>query len=187
MAKYIHFFPQDQIDQDEPGKEILWKIDFSLKPEDEKDKDFKISVYDLSTGYLNDSFPLTYLERSMDEMGMEKIYDYPYKKEYYFIDEYGLKIIATLTAMDINGMSSSVKITKKFAEILLTDMSLPLEGSKHPERFLRSLSSFVDFSDKKYDMYERNFDNLLELENLCDKCLRYETNIQWKIINEVIK
>ena len=185
MAKYTLFHPKNQIEQDEPKNDVLWRLNFNLKTEDKVD--FKIYVYDLFEDSVNDCFPLPYLEKSMNELGMEKIYDFPFKKEYSFVDQNGLEIIATLTALDLNGFDNGVKLTKKLADVLLKDMKLPTEGELHPERFMRKLSTYIDLSDKKYDTYERNFDSLLELENLCDKCLQYETNIQWQLINEVVK
>jgi len=185
MSKYIIFHPANQISKDEPGNEILWTVDFNLKSGE--DTNIKIYIYDFLEGQIENCYPLTYIEQNLYEMGMEKKYDFPYKKEFYFVDQLGMEFIATLTALDINGFESTVKLKKKFAQVLLKDMNLPPEGNLHPERFLRSLSSFIDLSDEKYELYENNFDDLLDLENLCDRCLQYETNIEWKIINEVIK
>lgn len=185
MAKYIYFYPKNYIQKEKPNNEVLWKINFNIISDDKLD--LKIYVYDLVTDTLNDSFPLAYLEKSMNEMGMQKIYDFPYKKEYLFSDPKGMSFTATLTALDLDGFVNEIKLKKKFAEILLTDMKLSLEGDLHPERFMRKMSTCIDLSDSKYKLYERNFDDLLELENLCDTCLQYETNIEWKIINEVVK
>jgi len=181
MAKYKINITTNYIEKEEPD-DVLWKINFNIKSEDKID--LKIYVYDLATDTLNDSFPLKYLEKSMHEMGMEKIYDFPFCKEYIFTDNLGLTFIATLTALDMNGSKNSLKLKKKFAELIIQDLDLPREGKMHPEKFLRRLSGKLDFSEKKYEAYDKNFDTLLELENLCSKCLQYETNLEWKIINE---
>lgn len=181
MGKYVLFTPEHLCMNEEPDESCLWKVDYKIKTDENRSLNVYICNLDLG---IMDTYPLSYLEKNMDEMGMEKIYDFPFCKEYIFTDNLGLTFIATLTALDMNGSKNSLKLKKKFAELIIQDLDLPREGKMHPEKFLRRLSSKLDFSEKKYEAYDKNFDTLLELENLCSKCLQYETNLEWKIINE---
>ena len=184
MSKFVIFNPENYIDEEEPDNDILWKVDYKLHSEG-----FSANVYffDAIQKEITDTFPLEVLEQNMMELGMEKVFDFPYAKEYVFEDEFGILFSAVIRALDLHSYENKVKINKKFADILFEDLDLPFNGSMHPEKFLRKIASSIDFSDKKYESYDKNFNILLELENLCDRCLQYESNIEWKLIDEVIK
>jgi hypothetical protein len=60
-------------------------------------------------------------------------------------------------------------------------MNLPLFGKMHPEKFHKKLISYIDISSKSYDMEDKVFEILTELEDLCAECVSYESFVEWKV------
>lgn len=184
MSEFVLFMPENFNEDEEPSDDILWQVKYKLHGDGFT---ANVYLYDIINQDITDTFTLEAVETNMYEMGLEKVFDFPFAKEYVFEDDFGILFSATATALDLHGFENKLKINKKFAKIIFDDLKLPLQGKMHPEKFLRLLGKSIDFSEEKYEQYDKNFDLLLELENICNRCLQYETNIEWKIINEVMK
>jgi hypothetical protein len=87
----------------------------------------------------------------------------------------------TIKAKDINTNYNQIIIPKTLAKKLLDEMNLPLFGKMHPEKFHKKLIAYIDISQDEYDMEEKIFEVLTELEDLCSECVSYESFIEWKV------
>jgi hypothetical protein len=61
-------------------------------------------------------------------------------------------------------------------------MDLDLFGKIHPEKFYSKLTTYLDISANEISECEDSiFEALLELEYLCEECVRYESFILWRV------
>jgi hypothetical protein len=51
----------------------------------------------------------------------------------------------------------------------------------HPEKFYVKLISLLDLSNAEFTLENNIFDVLLELEIICEECVKYENFIEWRV------
>jgi hypothetical protein len=51
----------------------------------------------------------------------------------------------------------------------------------HPEKFHKKLIAYIDISQNTYEMEDKVFEVLTELEDLCSECVSYESFVEWKV------
>jgi hypothetical protein len=109
--------------------------------------------------------------------------DYPYKKYLVFYDHDNEEYLnITLTALDINSENYNCSHPVKNASALLSAMNLPTEGLMHAEKFYHKLKTYceiISYDEKKIGGLKVM---LSTLEALCEHCVKYECEIEWKII-----
>jgi hypothetical protein len=179
MAKYIVFKPCDLSDDEEPSSSILWKAKFSIAekfqeliPEsiftliDQKDKAI--------------SYPIAYWESEFKKLKFKKIYDFPFAKEFIWELEDELALTITINAQDINANHTKIIVSKSLAKVILGQMGMDSIGKMHPEKFYKKMTSILDLSEE-IENEAFVLQTLLELENLCEECVKYESFIEWKV------
>jgi hypothetical protein len=50
----------------------------------------------------------------------------------------------------------------------------------HPEKFYNKMTSILDLTEEEMENEAFVLQTLLELENLCEECVKYESFIEWK-------
>ena len=90
---------------------------------------------------------------------------------------------ATISALDINKFNNEVLVKIKVAKEILSTMNLNENGSMHPEKFHNKMIEYVDLSEEEFVKKEDISQYLYDLETLCERCLQYESNIEWKSIS----
>lgn len=179
MSKYIIFYPSDLDMKDEPKETVLWEVKYKLH-------DSILGLPDILTNLLKQemtkTYPLSFWHNEFVNMNMQLIYDYIYAKEYaYFVDNIPV-FTATVTALDLNRFNNEVVLKQKIAKKILKDMKLKYNGSMHPEKFHKKMYTLVDLSEEEFISEETMADAVINLEYLCEKCLQYESPIEWKTI-----
>lgn len=181
MKRYILFTPHDFDYSDNPSDTVLWQV--------------KLKVYenildlpDVLSLMLNTpedfALPLCKWQEDFENIGLELIYDYPFAKEYAVLDEEKNPLLtATLSALDINKYNNELLVKLRTGSNVLKSMNLKERGSMHPEKFHNKMVEYVDLSDDSFIKTEDISSFLFDLEELCERCLQYETNIEWKTIS----
>ena len=179
MAKHIVFQPVD-LDSDDSIKDtVLWGASFQVHPEIEPTLPREMLALVNNKNSIN--YPLAYWQSEFNKLGFELDIDFPYCKE--FVWDYIMPdaVRITIKAKDLNTNYNQLIIPKLLAKKLLDEMNLPLFGKMHPEKFHKKLIAYIDISQDEYDMEEKIFEVLTELEDLCSECVSYESFIEWKV------
>lgn len=181
MKKFILFSPVDLDYSDSPPETVLWQVKLKIV---ENVLDLPESFCELIQNQNSVALPLDNWIEKFESIGLSLLYDYPYAKEYAVIDEHNQPILtATLTALDINKFNNELLIKVKTGSKILQSMNLGIKGSMHPEKFHHKMLELVDLSEESFIKSEDVSSFLFELEELCERCLQYETNIEWKTIS----
>lgn len=180
MAKHVIFQPSDLPDSDEISENILWSAKFKIAEE------FKDTVPDSIFKSINNtkdpvSYPLKYWQKEFSSLKFKLEYDFPYSKEYvwYYLDNEALRV--TIKANDIATNNNQIILPKHLGKKILDELSLPMFGRMHPEKFYKKLITFLDLSNVEFTLENNVFDVLLELEILCEECVKYENFIEWRV------
>ena len=180
MAKHVIFQPSDLPDSDEINDNILWSANFKIAEE------FKDTVPDSIFKSVNNAkdpvtYPLKYWEKEFNSLSFKLEFDYPYCKEYvwYYLDNEALRV--TIKANDIATNYNQIIVNKNLAKKILQELDLPMFGKMHPEKFYTKLITFLDLSHVEFTLENNIFDILLELEKLCEECIKYENFIEWRV------
>lgn len=179
MNNYIIFYPKDIDSNDEPKDTVLWEVKYHLHSSMLGLPDYILSLLEEEQKV---ALPLTKWHYEFSQLNMQIIYDYVYAKEYaYFVDNMPL-FTATISALDINRFNNQIVVKQKMGKKLLKEMKLRNQGAMHPEKFHKKMIELTDISDEQFLMHEDICDALLNLESLCQKCVQYESMIEWKSI-----
>jgi hypothetical protein len=87
----------------------------------------------------------------------------------------------TIKANDIATNYNQIIVNKSLAKKVLDELGLPLFGKMHPEKFYKKLVTFLDLSNVEFTLENNVFDILLELEILCEECVKYESFVEWRV------
>lgn len=181
MKKYILFSPRDIDLSDQPSDTVLWEVKYKVHqtivglPEE---------ILDVLDESKSAPLPLKKWHEEFDALGLEILYDFPYMKEYAILDDDDKPLFtATLSALDINKFNNEVVIKINLASRLLNTMKLKQQGSMHPEKFHNKMVELIDLSDEEFILSEDVSRFLYDLESLCERCMQYESNIEWKSIS----
>ena len=181
MKKFILFTAKDLDYSDSPPDTVLWQIKLKIV---ENILDLPQDVCKLLQNTEHVAFPLKKWQEDLENIGLELIYDYPYAKEYAVLDDNENPLLtATLTALDINKFNNELLVKLRTGSEILKTMNLTTKGCMHPEKFHNKMVEFVDLSEESYVKSEEISSFLFDLEELCERCLQYETNIEWKTIS----
>jgi hypothetical protein len=180
MKKYIVFYPKDVDHNDDPNDSVLWDVKYKVHQTISGLPEY---IHDLLETMCSEPFPLNRWKKEFELLGLELIYDYPYMKEYAIMDDKVVLFTATLLALDINKYNNEIIVKNKTGQQLLKSLNLNEKGSMHPEKFHNMMVQFVDLSDDEYIKNEDISDFLYNLETLCERCLQYESKIEWKTIS----
>jgi hypothetical protein len=179
MKKHVVFFASDINSEEEPNPNVLWAANFNLSEE------YKFSLptnllQAVTQDYKTISYPLVWWQNEFQKLSFELDIDYAYAKEYtwHWQDVEALRV--TIKANDINSCSNQIIIPRKIAKIILTEMKLGLSGSMHPEKFYGKLITVIDLSEIILDE-DVILSALLQLEEICESCVQYESNIEWRL------
>ena len=181
MSKHVVFQPEDLKDDDVLSDTVLWSAHFKLT------KDFQDSLPSSLLAMVNAeknpiAYPLKYWEKEFKNLGFEIHYDYPYAKEYDFSFLGETALTVTIKANDVNTNHTQLILPKNLAKKILKEMDLDLFGKIHPEKFYSKLTTYLDISaDEISECEDSIFEALLELEYLCEECVRYESFILWRV------
>jgi hypothetical protein len=179
MNNYIIFYPKDIDNNDEPKDTVLWEVKYNVH---ESMLGLPDHILSLLKEEHKQAYPLEKWHHELTNLGMQIIYDYVYAKEYaYFVQNIPF-FTATLSALDLNRFNNQIVIKQKIGKKLLKEMNLRNQGSMHPERFHKRMIELTDISEDKFLIHEDICDALINLENLCERCVQYESQIQWKSI-----
>ena len=181
MKRFILFTPQDVDYSDNPSDTVLWQVKLKVY---KNLLDLPEIICLLLKSPEDIALPLAKWQEDFENIGLELIYDYPFAKEYAVLDEENNPLFtATLSALDINKYNNELLIKLRTGSDILKSMNLKEKGSMHPEKFHNKMVEFVDLSDESYIKTEDISNFLFDLEELCERCLQYETNIEWKTIS----
>lgn len=181
MKKFILFTPQDIDYSDDPPDTVLWQVKLKIV---ENILNLPEDICSMLQSSDTAAFPLKKWQEEFDNIGLQLIYDYPYAKEYAVLDDNDKPLLtATLTALDINKFNNELLVKLRTGTKILKSMNLNIRGSMHPEKFHNKMVEFVDLSDDSFIKTEDISSFLFDLEELCERCLQYETNIEWKTIS----
>ena len=86
----------------------------------------------------------------------------------------------TINAQDINANHTKIIVSKSLAKVILGQMGMDSIGKMHPEKFYKKMTSILDLSEE-IENEAFVLQTLLELENLCEECVKYESFIEWKV------
>ena len=172
--KYILFYPQETDDLDTPSNNVLWKAEYKVAA------DLPSELISMVEEKEPPPLPLHVWEEKLEDY--ELLFDYNYVKEYvYYLDNVPI-LQVELTALDINRENNQIVVKEKLAKKILNQMNLSIKGSLHPEKFYKKLINYVDLSDETLLKEDDATNIMLNLENLCEQCLQYESKIEWKIV-----
>ena len=179
MNNYIIFYPKDIDANDEPKNTVLWEVKYNVHESILGLPDYILSLLKQEQ---KEAYPLEKWHYEFTNLGMQIIYDYVYAKEYaYFVQNIPF-FTATLSALDLNRFNNQIVIKQKIGKKLLKEMNLRNQGSMHPEKFHKRMIELTDISEDKFLVHEDICDALINLENLCERCVQYESQIEWKSI-----
>lgn len=180
MAKHVIFQPTDLPKEDTVNENVLWSASFKIAEE------YKDIVPDGIFKSINNTkdpitYPLKYWEKEFETLKFQKEYDFPYCKEYvwHYNTEEALRV--TIKANDIATNSNQIIVNKSLAKKVLEELGLPMFGQMHPEKFYKKLVTFLDLSNVEFTLENNIFDILLELEILCEECVKYESFVEWRV------
>lgn len=179
MKKHVVFFPSDINSEEEPNANVLWSANFNLSEE------YKFTlpstlIQAVTKDYKTISYPLSWWQNEFKKLSFVLDIDYPYAKEFVWSWENSEALRVTIKANDINSCSKTSIIPRKVAKIILDELQLGLSGSMHPEKFYKKIISLIDLSDTIEDT-DKVLAALLELEDICESCVQYESNIEWRL------
>jgi len=180
MAKHVIFQPSDLPDNEEVSDNVLWSANFKLAEE------FKDIVPEGIFKTVNNTkepvtYPLKYWQKEFTSLNFKLEFDYPYNKEYAWYHQGDEALRVTIKANDIATNSNQIILPKNLAKKILDELSLPLFGKMHPEKFYVKLISLLDLSNAEFTLENNIFDVLLELEIICEECVKYENFIEWRV------
>ena len=180
MAKHVIFQPSDLPDNEEVSDNVLWSASFKLAEE------FKDIVPESIFKTVNNTkepvtYPLKYWQKEFTSLNFKLEFDYPYNKEYAWYHQGDEALRVTIKANDIATNSNQIILPKNLAKKILDELSLPLFGKMHPEKFHKKLVQFIDLSQNDTALVENIFEALTELEDLCTECISYESFLEWKV------
>lgn len=179
MTDYVLFQPHNFVYKEEPDETVLWRVSYHLR---KNIIDLPEHISSLMSLNFPQTYPIKYWEEEFKKLNLSLLFDYPYAKEYgYFVDNF-VVFTATLTAQDLSSFHNEVLIDKKIARRFLRQMRLSRTGFMHPEKFYNRLITKVDLSLKKEEDEEELVEALCFLEELCEKCMQYESFLEWKNI-----
>jgi hypothetical protein len=179
MTNYVLFQPHNFVYKEEPDETVLWQVSYHLRS---NIIDLPKHISSLMSLKFPQSYPLKYWEGEFEKLNLSLLFDYPYAKEYgYFVDN-NVVFTATITAQDLSGFCNEVLVDKKIAKRFLSEMKLKRTGHMHPEKFYNKLISSIDVCLEKEDEEDEYVETLCFLEELCEKCLQYESFLEWKNI-----
>lgn len=179
MAKHVVFQATDLDDSDDVKDTVLWNATFKIHPtiEPTLPEEMLALVKNKSTI----AYPLAYWKKELENLGFTCRFDYPYCKEFtwdFMMDE---AIILTIKAKDLNTEHRSIIVPKHLAKQIMDEISLPLFGKMHPEKFHKRLVDYIDLSQTNESLVDTIFEILFELELLCTECIAYESFVEWKV------
>jgi hypothetical protein len=179
MKKHVVFFASDINSEEQPNPNVLWAANFHMSDE------YKFTLPEnllqaVTKDYKTISYPLAWWKKEFEKLSFELDIDYPYAKEYIWSWAQIEALRVTIKAHDINSCSNQIIIPRKIAKIILSEMHLGLAGSMHPEKFYNKLIDVMDLSEMILDA-DTVLDNLLQLEEICESCVKYESNIEWRL------
>jgi hypothetical protein len=181
MKKYILFSPKDIDLNDEPKDSVLWEVKYKVH---QTISGLPKEILDALDDSKSTPLPCKKWNEEFVELGLELLYDFPYMKEYGILDENDAALFtATLSALDINKFNNEVLVKIKIANEILSTMNLKETGCMHPEKFHNKMIEYVDLSEEEFILKEDISKYLFDLETLCERCLQYESNIEWKSIS----
>lgn len=179
MTNYVLFQPHNFVYKEEPDETVLWQVNYHLR---KNIIDLPQHIASLMSLKFPQSYPLKYWESEFSKLNLSLLFDYPYAKEYgYFVDN-NIVFTATITAQDLSGFCNEVLVDRKIAKKFLVEMKLKAKGSMHPEKFYNKLVTSLDLSLKSVKNEDEYVESLCFLEELCEKCLQYESFVEWKNI-----
>jgi len=181
MSKHVVFQPADLDNSgDENLKDtILWAAQFHIHPKIQPELPKEMIA--LVKGESTVRYPLAYWKKEFENLGFQLDMDFPYCKEFVwdYVVEDAVRI--TIKAADINTNFNQIIVPKNLAKQILDEMSLPLFGKMHPEKFHTKLIGYIDLSQSNFALEDKIFDVLTELEDLCAECITYESYVEWKV------
>lgn len=174
---HIHFFPHNS-EEEVIGAEILWMMTYkktSVKNE---------YLVDFLEKRIGIAYPLSFwIDRINCYEEINYGVDYPYKKHLVFYDDFENEHLnVTLTALDVNAENHSCTHPYEVAKSLLLALKLPIEGNMHAEKFYHKLKLFCEKSSYDANKLKGLVVLLSTLEQLCEHCVKYESEIEWKVI-----
>ena len=180
MAKHVIFQPSDLPDNEEVSDNVLWSAKFKIADE------FKDIVPVGIFKTVNNSkdtvtYPLKYWQKEFTSLNFKLEFDFPYSKEYAWYHEDNEALRVTIKANDIATNYNQLILPKNIAKKILDELSLPMFGKMHPEKFYTKLVTFLDLSLVEFTLENNIFDILLELEILCEECIKYENFVEWRV------
>jgi len=180
MAKHVIFSPSDLPKEETIGDNILWSAKIKIADE------FKSIVPSSILKTVDNNkeqicYPLKYWEKEFGNLNFKLVFDFPYCKEYVWHHQDDEALRVTIKANDIAADFNQIVINKALAKKILDELSLPLFGKMHPEKFYKKLVAFLDLSHVEFTLENNVFDVLLELEYLCEECVKYENFIEWRV------
>lgn len=179
MKKHVVFYASDINSEEKPNSNVLWAANFNLSEE------YKFSLptnllQAVTQDYKTICYPLAWWKKEFEKLAFELDIDYPYAKEYTWSWQGTEALRVTVKANDINSCSNQVIIPRKIAKIILNEMELGLAGTMHPEKFYKKLIAVMDLSEMILDA-DTTLSALLQLEEICESCVKYESNIEWRL------
>lgn len=181
MKKYILFSPKDIDQNDEPKDSVLWEVKYKVH---QTIQGLPKEVLDVLDDSKSTPLPCKKWHEELIPLGLEMLYDFPYMKEYGILDDNDDALFtATISALDINKFNNEVLVKIKVAKEILSTMDLKENGCMHPEKFHKKMIEYVDLSEEEFIKKEDISKYLFDLETLCERCLQYESNIEWKSIS----
>ena len=175
--KHIHFFPHNT-EEEIVSPEILWMMTYKKTG---VKNDYLIEFLEKRIGI---AYPLSFwLDKINCYEEINYGVDYPYKKYLVFYDHDNEEYLnITLTALDINSENHSCTHPVKNASALLSSINLPIEGLMHAEKFYYKLKAYCELIS--YDVKKIGGLKVMlsTLEALCEHCVKYECEIEWKVI-----
>jgi hypothetical protein len=179
MNHYIIFYPKDIDYNDEPKETVLWEVKYNADSSIIELPDY---ILNLLQSEQKEAYPINKWHDEFTNLGMQLIYDYVYAKEYAYFMNNTPFFTATLSALDLNRFNNQIVVKIKVGRKLLKEMKLKNQGIMHPEKFHKKMIELTDISEKQFLIHEEICDTLINLENLCEKCVQYESLIEWKSI-----
>ena len=180
MAKHVIFQPADLKEEETANDNVLWAATFKIADEY---KDIVPTGIFKSINNTKDpvTYPLKYWQKEFENLKFQIDFDFPYCKEYiwFYNSEEALRV--TIKANDIATNYNQIIINKSLAKKVLDELGLPLFGKMHPEKFYKKLVTFLDLSNVEFTLENNVFDILLELEILCEECVKYESFVEWRV------
>jgi len=180
MAKHVIFQPSDLPDNEEVSDNVLWSAKFKIADE------YKDVVPAGIFQTVNNSkdpvtYPLKYWQKEFTSLNFKLEFDFPYSKEFVWYHEDNEALRVTIKANDIATNYNQIILPKNLAKKILDELSLPMFGKMHPEKFYTKLVTFLDLSHVEFTLENNVFDILLELEILCEECIKYENFVEWRV------